>query len=505
MSQPICLKDLLLTPKSKKVGGSFVTIGNKEFYKISNYDLMRPFFISLVGHSDHWLFISTTGGLSAGRKNSESALFPYYTDDKIEDSAEITGSKTIIRVKEGNKLVLWEPFSIRNDGVYKVQRNLYKNRAGNIIIFEEINEDLNLSFQYSWNFSEEFGFVKKSSITSHADQEVTIDVLDGIQNILPYGVNSAVQANTSNLVNAYRKSELHPDTGLGMFMLSAIIVDKAEPSEALKTTTVWSAGIDRNAILLSSIQVDKFRNGMDIENEPDVRAERGAYFVSSTINIASGKTKSWQIVSEVNQDHADVFGLIAQLKHADDLMKLVEADLEHTNQSLKNLVGKSDGTQLTNDKLAISRHYANTLFNIMRGGIFDEDYKVDKKDFISYIHTINNPLSKKQSDFFDSLNHEITYQDLIASAQANGNADVVRLCYEYLPLTFSRRHGDPSRPWNKFTIAIQDEACHNLKAGFHIMLDFNFLHRKEYSHGLHVHSHQKYKQTSDMHLHYLVR
>jgi hypothetical protein len=27
---------------------------------------------------------------------------------------------------------------------------------------------------------------------------------------------------------------------------------------------------------------------------------------------------------------------------------------------------------------------------------------------------------------------------------------------EYLPLTFSRRHGDPSRPWNRFSIRVRD-------------------------------------------------
>ncbi|MCD8482896.1 MAG: hypothetical protein LR015_09695 [Verrucomicrobia bacterium] len=31
-----------------------------------------------------------------------------------------------------------------------------------------------------------------------------------------------------------------------------------------------------------------------------------------------------------------------------------------------------------------------------------------------------------------------------------------RLLREYLPLTFSRRHGDPSRPWNRFSIDLQD-------------------------------------------------
>ncbi len=34
---------------------------------------------------------------------------------------------------------------------------------------------------------------------------------------------------------------------------------------------------------------------------------------------------------------------------------------------------------------------------------------------------------------------------------------LIRVCYEYLALTFSRRHGDPSRPWNKFSIENRKE------------------------------------------------
>ena len=65
------------------VKGEEVQIGGENFYKISNVDGMRPFFMSLVSNSNHWLFISSTGGLTAGRKDSSNALFPYYTDDKI--------------------------------------------------------------------------------------------------------------------------------------------------------------------------------------------------------------------------------------------------------------------------------------------------------------------------------------------------------------------------------------------------------------------------------------
>ena len=51
----------------------------------------------------------------------------------------------------------------------------------------------------------------------------------------------------------------------------------------------------------------------------------------------------------------------------------------------------------------------------------------------------------------------ILYPELLKKAQDSGNVDFERLCYEYLPLSFSRRHGDPSRPWNKFSIEIRDE------------------------------------------------
>jgi hypothetical protein len=73
------------------------------FFKISNCDLMRPFFMSIVSDSNHWMFISSNGGLSAGRKNAEFALFPYYTDDKITEFADITGSKTIFQIESNNE------------------------------------------------------------------------------------------------------------------------------------------------------------------------------------------------------------------------------------------------------------------------------------------------------------------------------------------------------------------------------------------------------------------
>jgi len=145
---------------NKSVSMEIATINGEQYFKINNNDAMRPFFMSIVSDSNHWMFISSNGGLSAGRKNSEFALFPYYTDDKITESADITGSKTIFQILNEGDLLIWEPFSERFTEKYSISRNLYKNNYGNKIIFEEINNDLQLTYRYHWNSSNKYGFKK---------------------------------------------------------------------------------------------------------------------------------------------------------------------------------------------------------------------------------------------------------------------------------------------------------------------------------------------------------
>ena len=243
----------------KEVSIERVSLNDESYYKISNVNKMRPFFMSVLSDSNHWMFISSNGGLTAGRKNAEHALFPYYTDDKITRSSELTGSKTIFRVLCDGEVKLWEPFSNRNEGVFRITRNLYKNNLGSKIIFEEINDDLELVFRYQWATSNTYGFIRTSNLINKSDSEVEITLVDGIQNILPYGVPSDLQSASSNLVDAYKRTELESESTLAMYALSAIIVDKAEPSEALKANVVWSLGLSDPTILLSSLQLNQFR------------------------------------------------------------------------------------------------------------------------------------------------------------------------------------------------------------------------------------------------------
>jgi len=442
---------------NKEVQLKSLTIDNEKYYQISNNDAMRPFFISIVSDSNHWMFISSNGGLTAGRKNSEYALFPYYTDDKITESADITGNKSIFKVSKGNQEFMWEPLAVRSLGSYSTTQNLYKNRYGNKIIFEEVNHDLELTFRYQWSSSNAFGFVKKSKLINTGKEAVKVSLLDGIQNIMPASIGSDEQNQSSNLVDAYKRNELEESTGLGIFALSAILVDKAEASEALKANVVWSIGLNNPKHLLSSLQLNNFRLGNTVQQEVDVKAEKGAYFLNSDIILEKESAKEWMIIANVNQNHSNIAKLSKQIREDSSLLDKVNDNINLGTKRLVELNAASDAIQVTSDNLKDTRHFANTLFNIMRGGIFDNNYQIEKWDFKNYLEQANTKVAFTSEGIIEKLPELFSLSELQKIAYENEDKNFRRLCLEYMPLKFSRRHGDPSRPWNKFSINTRNE------------------------------------------------
>ncbi len=436
---------------------SRIIIEDEKFFRITNNDFIRPFFMSIVSDSNHWMFISSNGGLTAGRKNSNHALFPYYTDDKVTESFETTGCKTIFRVKIGERTHVWEPFSVRSDGFYETTRNLYKNIFGNKIIFEELNQDLGLIFRYQWASSNKYGFVRKSWIENISNEERDVTFLDGLQNILPSSVGADTQNSSSNLVDAYKRSELEKKAGIGLYALSAIIVDKAEPSEALKANVVWSYGIDKPLHLLSTLQLNHFRKGQDLVEELDIKAEKGAYFLQSNQSLKPAEKKYWTIVADVNKDHRAIAKLIKSITTDSSIRDDVEKNIDLGTRRLIELNASADGLQLTSDKFKNARHYSNSLFNIMRGGVFDDNYSIEKWDFVKYLKQANKKVYSEQLDALETLSEVFSFFELRELAYAASSQDFKRLCIEYMPLKFSRRHGDPSRPWNQFSINTRSE------------------------------------------------
>lgn len=440
-----------------QVSGTFVTRDQERYYLIANVDQMKPFFISLVSDSDHWLFISSNGGLTAGRVSPETALFPYVNVDKIYDSVPHTGSKTLVRATLADQQHHWEPFNREHDDHYALTRNLYKNVLGDKLLFEEINHDLQLVFRYSWATSAEFGFVRDCELENLGASPCQIDLLDGLQNILPAGTPRFTQTNSSYLVDAYKWSELDTHTGLAMFTLFSAITDRAEPCESLRANTVACLGLPDSNVLLSTEQLQSFRHDRGVTQEAHKRGLRGCYLVNASLELAALSSQHWRFIANIEQSQAAVVQLQHDLAAPDKVSAAVSASVASGSDALARIMASSDGFQLAREEIVSAHHYANVLFNTLRGGIFDRNYQVDSRRFMQHVQQFNSSVGERQHSFLAGLPDELNCMQLLVRVHAHGDPQLERLAYEYLPITFGRRHGDPSRPWNQFAIRLQDE------------------------------------------------
>ena len=442
---------------NSQVTGEFIMLGDERFYAINNVNKMAPFFISVVSNSDHWLFVSSTGGLTAGRVSPETALFPYITVDKIHESDLQTGCKTLLRVDNEGQISDWEPFNREHDGRYNIIRNLYKNLLGNKLCFEEVNNDLQLKYKYTWATSEQYGFVRKCELENLSDKPLSIELIDGFQNILPAGTPRFTQAHSSNLVDAYKWTELDESSGLAFFTLYSGITDSADPCESLKANTVFCLGLEQKKILLSSEQLEFFRMGKKLKQETHKRGIRGAFLVNSTITLEPLENKKWQFVANVEQDQSQAVALRSQLSYTDQLTSNIKTSIEQGSDGLARIMATADGFQATAEENVSVHHYANVLFNVLRGGAFNDHYQISSTDFSSTVNLFNSDVYLRHQEFFRCLPASVNIEELLALVKQEGDQQLERLCYEYLPIFFGRRHGDPSRPWNKFEIKLKDE------------------------------------------------
>lgn len=447
---------------AKMSKGFLSELEGEKVYKIENYDNMEDFFMTIISSSDIWNFCWSKGGVTAGRKNCDNAIFPYYTADKVSDAKSYTGPYTLIAVYKDNKRILWEPlqslsaaecFSENEKSSFK--RNIYKNFNGSKVWFEEINLQLGLTFRYCWTSSEKYGIVRKVSIINNEEKPVKVEILDGAQNILPACCTADFQNSNSVLLDAYKKTELEKDVNLALFTVSSIVTDKAEPNEALYANTCWFSCSEE--IILNSKAKESFTLGKTIDIDLNTKGCRPASFVFRKISLNADSCETWFQVFDTYLDAGKISALKGELKDRKQITEKLTDDIDRCNQVLDEYIKEADGIQQTNQKMTCLHHRQNVLFNIMRGGIFQNEGKINPDDFLKFVEIRNKAEYDAARNLINELNEEfISTSELKNIADRNGDMQLLRLSCEYLPITFSRRHGDPSRPWNRFNIKLKE-------------------------------------------------
>ena len=331
------------SPHHPSPAGSIIEMDGEAYYRIAHSDSIPTFLMSIPSDTDLWMFVASNGGLAAGRADADGSLFPYETVDRLYDSAHHCGPITLVRARREGVESVWEPFCAPGAKAAGIERHLYKSQVGNAVVFEEVNHALGLAFRYRWSAADAFGWVRTARLANLGYGEVTLQLLDGLRDVLPFGASLALYQQQSCLIDAYKHSECDPATGLAIYSLSARITDRAEAAEELRANIVWSHGLPLAKISLSDSAIAAFRSNEPIPGDTLLTGRRGNYLMNATLTLAPGANHVWHTLADAKRDPVAIVARGEQLQCGGDLTSAIETALAEATHSLMANVGSADG------------------------------------------------------------------------------------------------------------------------------------------------------------------
>ncbi|MFM7205073.1 MAG: hypothetical protein ACKO4T_00170 [Planctomycetaceae bacterium] len=442
---------MLLVPHAKPsrpaevAAAGFTPLDGEPHVSIRDVDRLPPFLMNVVGNGDVWMFLGSNGGMTAGRRDPDLAVFPYQTVDKLLAAPEASGPVCLIE-SEGT---LWEP----GRGVAAGGgRHLHKHLCGTSVVFEELHEPLGLRLRWRIASSDEFGVVRHCTLKNLGRRPTAVRLLDGWHQMLCPGVAQHTYERYSYLAAAYMRHEFLEGSGLLVSRLNAAISDRPEPAESLRVGVAWSFGHRSPKRTAARRQLDRFRAGDSIHApEAVVRGVFGCYLVEDAATLVPGESLEWFTVVDTGLDHAAVVALHERITGG-SLRDEVVAGVRNEAEGIRRRVAAADGLQASADRTVTAHHFSNTLFNIMRGGIPVAGHVCPRGDVARFVAVRNTTVHARHREWLESLG-DVGIDALDAAAAGREDPHLRRIVREYLPICFSRRHGDPSRPWNRFSIA----------------------------------------------------
>ena len=81
----------------------------------------------------------------------------------------------------------------------------------------------------------------------------------------------------------------------------------------------------------------------------------------------------------------------------------LEEDIACNHLNLERIVASADGLQISKDQLCTAHHFANVMFNVMRGGFFSNGYNIHTQDFIDFVSVRNRSVLAEDNDILCSI------------------------------------------------------------------------------------------------------
>lgn len=202
-------------------------------FVVSDYNQSKPFSSFLPGIAGisgkpMWVFYVNRGqGIASfGVQNKNGAMMEFYPANKSYQLVPTQGFRTFIKL--GSKI--YEPFTQRGLSESWLEKMFI---SSNLLELEAVNEHLGLSVKVSYFTMPNESFaalVRQVTITNLADEEKSIELLDGLPVILPYGLDNSSYKDMGNTLKSWM-DVYNLEEGIPFYKLRASTLDSVEVSE----------------------------------------------------------------------------------------------------------------------------------------------------------------------------------------------------------------------------------------------------------------------------------
>jgi hypothetical protein len=222
-------------------------------FEIVDYQNARPFASFLPGIAGPmgiplWVFYVNRGQAIAsfGVENKDKPILEYQTANRAYQLTSYLGFRTFIKITRENRPEWYEPFSRGSP----LQRMLI---GGNELVLQEENSEQGLRTDIIYfllpgeNLA---GLVRLVTVTNISDRPVSLEILDGLPALIPFGVNNQILKDIGRTVEAWMEV-YNLEQNVPFYRLRASVADTAEVSsfEAGQYMLAFQDGLEGVRIL----------------------------------------------------------------------------------------------------------------------------------------------------------------------------------------------------------------------------------------------------------------
>ncbi|HEY8157104.1 MAG TPA: hypothetical protein VIF10_00235 [Methylobacter sp.] len=185
--------------------------GNR--FVIEHYNDLAPFASFLPGIAGTmgrpaWVFYVNRGQAVAsfGVRNKDGAFLEFFPADKAYQLTSSRGFRTFLKIIDRDQTLTYEPFQRGAEPEVKQRLYVTPHEAG----VEEINPQLGFSIRadmFTLPEAQVAGLVRRVEIVNSSNQARKIEIVDGLPQVLPYGMNQWILKFMSRTSEAFMRVE----------------------------------------------------------------------------------------------------------------------------------------------------------------------------------------------------------------------------------------------------------------------------------------------------------